>query len=85
VTFPITLTGAVAGSALVFIPVSGEYLVPHFIGEGKVSVAGTTVMEWFDHRHWPYAAAVATWLAVIVLVPIGVSLWWKSRQGELAS
>jgi ABC-type spermidine/putrescine transport system permease subunit II len=79
VTFPITLPGAVAGSAHVFIPVSGEYLIPHFIGDGKVSVAGTTVMEWFDHRHWPYAAAVGAWLAAIVLLPIGGSLWWKSR------
>jgi len=80
VTFPITLTGAASGAALVFIPVSGEYLIPHFIGDGKVSVAGTLVMEWFDHRHWPYAAACATWLAAIVLVPIGASLVWRSRE-----
>jgi ABC-type spermidine/putrescine transport system permease subunit I len=80
VTFPITLSGAVSGAALVFIPVSGEYLIPHFIGDGKVSVAGTLVMEWFDHRHWPYAAASATWLAAIVLVPIAASLVWKSRE-----
>ena len=70
VTFPITLPGAISGAALVFIPVSGEYLIPHFIGDGKVSVVGTLVMEWFDQRHWPYAAACATWLAAIVLVPI---------------
>jgi ABC-type spermidine/putrescine transport system, permease component I len=80
VTFPITLPGAISGAALVFIPVSGEYLIPHFIGDGKVSVAGTLVMEWFDHRHWPYAAACAVWLAAVVLVPIGVSLVWKSRE-----
>ena len=78
VTFPITLRGAAAGAALVFIPVSGEYLIPHFIGEGKVSVVGTLVMEWFDRRHWPYAAACATWLAAIVLVPMTASLIWKS-------
>jgi ABC-type spermidine/putrescine transport system permease subunit I len=84
VTFPITLTGAASGAALVFIPVSGEYLIPHFIGDGKVSVAGTLVMEWFDHRHWPYAAACAAWLALIVLVPIGASLVWKSREPGLA-
>jgi ABC-type spermidine/putrescine transport system permease subunit I len=79
VTFPITLPGAIAGAALVFIPVSGEYLIPHFIGDGKVSVVGTLVMEWFGHRHWPYAAACATWLAAIVLVPIVTSLVWRSR------
>jgi ABC-type spermidine/putrescine transport system permease subunit I len=78
VTFPITLRGAAAGAALVFIPVSGEYLIPHFIGEGKVSVVGTLVMEWFDRRHWPYAAACATWLAAIVLLPMAASLVWKS-------
>lgn len=74
VTMPITLPGAISGAALVFIPASGEYLIPHFIGDGKVNVVGTLVIEWFGHRHWPYAAACATWLAVIVLVPIIGSL-----------
>ncbi len=74
VTLPLTLPGALSGAALVFIPVSGEYLIPHFIGDGKVTVVGTLVMEWFGHRHWPYAAACATWLAAIVLVPIVASL-----------
>ncbi len=79
VTLPITLPAAASGVALVFIPVSGEYLIPHFIGDGKVNVLGTLVMEWFGHRHWPYAAACATWLAAIVLLPIIGSLIWKSR------
>lgn len=78
VALPITLPGAASGAALVFIPVSGEYLIPHFIGEGKVNVAGTLVMEWFGHRHWPYAAACATWLAAIVIIPLVGSLAWHT-------
>jgi spermidine/putrescine transport system permease protein len=70
VIVPLTLPGAISGAALVFIPVSGEYLIPHFIGDGKVNVLGTLVIEWFGHRHWPYAAACAAWLAVIVIGPI---------------
>jgi len=84
VTIPLTLPGAASGAALVFIPVSGEYLIPHFIGDGKVNVVGTLVMDWFGHRHWPYAAACATWLAAIVLVPIIGSLVWRSRAGSAA-
>lgn len=80
VTFPITFSGAASGAALVFIPAMGEYLIPHFIGNGKVSVAGTLVMEQFEHRHWPYAAACATWLAAVVLLPIIGSAIWTSRQ-----
>jgi len=85
VTVPLTLPAAASGAALVFIPVSGEYLIPHFIGDGKVNVIGPLVMEWFGHRHWPYAAACATWLAAIVLLPIVGSLIWKSqtRQAEI--
>lgn len=85
VTVPITLPAAASGAALVFIPVSGEYLIPHFIGDGKVNVVGTLMMEWFGHRHWPYAAACATWLAAIVLVPVIGSLIWKSRDEGLES
>ena len=84
VTVPITLPAAASGAALVFIPVSGEYLIPHFIGDGKVNVLGTLVMEWFGHRHWPYAAACATWLAAILLIPVIASLTWKSRDQTLS-
>jgi spermidine/putrescine transport system permease protein len=80
VTFPITLRGAISGAALVFIPTSGEYLIPHFIGDGQVSVVGTVVLEWFGHRHWPYAAACATWLAAIVLAPLVVALVRKTED-----
>jgi len=82
VTLPITLPGAISGAALVFIPVSGEYLIPHFIGEGKVNVVGTLVMEWFAYRNWPYAAACATWLAAIVLLPMVGSMIWRVREGD---
>ena len=85
VTFPITLPGAVAGAALVFISASGEYLIPHFIGDGKVSLIGPLVMEWFEHRHWPYAAASAMWLAAIVLVPMAASLLWSGREAGVLS
>jgi len=80
VTFPITLRGAAAGAVLVFIPASGEYLVPHFIGDGQVSVMGTLIMEWFDHRHWPYAAACAAWLVAVILLPMLLGAGWGLWQ-----
>ena len=68
-------------SALVFIPVSGEYLVPHFIGEGKVTVVGTLIVQNFmERRNWPYAAACAMWLLGIVLVPLVLSMFNRDVQ-----
>jgi ABC-type spermidine/putrescine transport system permease subunit I len=75
VIWPVTRPGMWAGCALVFIPVSGEYLVPHFIGEGKVNVIGTLIVQQFmERRNWPYAAACAVWLLVIVLLPVIASI-----------
>jgi ABC-type spermidine/putrescine transport system permease subunit I len=82
VTWPITRPGMWAGEALVFIPCCGEYLVPHFIGEGKVMVVGgLIVQEFMERRNWPYAAACAMWLAAIVILPIAASLVGRRDQG----
>jgi ABC-type spermidine/putrescine transport system permease subunit I len=83
VTWPITRPGMWAGCALVFIPASGEYLVPHFIGEGKVTVIGKLIIhEFMGNRNWPYAAACAVWLVAIVLVPILFSLFSRTPQSS---
>jgi ABC-type spermidine/putrescine transport system permease subunit I len=79
VTFPITRPGMWAGCALVFIPCSGEYLVPHFIGEGRVIVIGKLIIhEFMSNRNWPYAAACAVWLVLIVLLPVVFSLFSRT-------
>jgi spermidine/putrescine transport system permease protein len=88
VVWPVTRPGMWAGCALVFIPVSGEYLVPHFVGEGKVTLVGTLIAQQFmELRNWPYAAACAVWLLGIVLVPMIVSLLNReiggARSGDL--
>jgi spermidine/putrescine transport system permease protein len=81
VVWPITRPGMWAGCALVFIPVSGEYLVPHFVGEGKVMVVGTLIVQQFmERRNWPYAAACALWLLAIVLAPLIGSLWVRETD-----
>ena len=84
VTWPLTRPGVWAGGALVFIPCCGEYLVPHFIGQGKVTVIGGLIFKGMDSRNWPYAAACAVWLAMVILFPIIVSLLGNRRQGEPA-
>jgi spermidine/putrescine transport system permease protein len=74
VTWPLTRPGLWAGCALVFIPAAGEYLVPHFIGDGKVDVLGTQIVKEFtERRNWPYAAACAVWLFLLVIVPALIS------------
>jgi ABC-type spermidine/putrescine transport system permease subunit I len=82
VTLPATRSGMAAGAALVFIPASGEYLIPHFLGDGQVEVVGTLIMRQFELRNWPYAAACAAWLAALVLVPMVASLLFAREAAD---
>lgn len=79
VTWPITRPGMLAGAAMVFIPVMGEYLAPTFIGNGKVELIGMVIWKQFEQRNWPYAAACAVWLTTIVLAPMLLALMWRTK------
>ena len=37
-------------------------------------------MRAIQNRNIPHASALATLMAVSVLVPLGLAMWWKSRQ-----
>ena len=60
VTLPLALPGVLAGSLLVFIPVTGEYLVPAILGGDKTAYAGNLIAQQFlEARDWPFGAAIA--------------------------
>ncbi len=71
VTFPLSLPGVVAGCLLVFIPVTGEFVIPDLLGgSGTLMIGRTLWAEFFNNRDWPVASAVAVILLLILVVPI---------------
>ena len=72
VILPLSLPGVAAGSALVFVPAIGEYVVPALLGGPQAQLIGKVLWEeFFANRDWPTASAVAVWLLVLlVAVPI---------------
>ena len=60
VTLPLALPGIVAGSLLVFIPLTGEYLIPAILGGNKTAYTGTLIAQQFSEAHdWPLGSAIA--------------------------
>jgi putrescine transport system permease protein len=71
VTFPLSLPGVIAGCALVFIPVIGEFVIPDLLGGAGTQMIGRTIwVEFFNNRDWPVASAVTVLLLLILVVPI---------------
>ena len=71
ITFPLSLPGVIAGSMLVFIPATGEFVIPDLLGGSDTLMIGKTLWdEFFHNRDWPMASTVATILLIVLVVPI---------------
>jgi putrescine transport system permease protein len=71
ITLPLSLPGVFAGSLLVFVPATGEYLIPKLLG-GAVNLMIAPVLwdSFFVARNWPIAAAATVALVLILLLPL---------------
>ena len=85
ITFPLSLPGVVAGCFLVFIPVTGEFVIPDLLGGSDTLMIGKTLWsEFFNNRDWPLASAVAVVLLLILVIPIVLFQNMEARRQEAA-
>jgi spermidine/putrescine transport system permease protein len=71
ITFPLALPGVATGSMLVFILLMGDYILPQYLGGGKVFFIGNALVDLFlQSRNWPYGAAVSITLVAIMFVTV---------------
>ncbi|MDU0342757.1 ABC transporter permease [Bosea rubneri] len=71
VTLPLSLPGILAGSALVFIPAIGEFVIPDLLGGPDTLMVGKVLWsEFFSNRDWPLASAVAIVLLIVLVLPL---------------
>ncbi|MEE3288858.1 MAG: ABC transporter permease subunit [Pseudomonadota bacterium] len=81
VILPLTVPGMVAGSLLVFIPATGEFVIPDLLGGGNVLMIGRVLYNEFHANHdWPVASAVAIMLLVVLVVPMMIYQHIQSKQ-----
>ncbi|MEM7173095.1 MAG: ABC transporter permease subunit [Pseudomonadota bacterium] len=82
VTLPLTVPGIVAGSLLVFIPATGEFVIPDLLGGGNVLMIGRVLYgEFFSNYDWPVASAVAIALLLLLVIPMMI---YQHYQGKSA-
>ncbi len=81
VTIPLSKSGIIAGSFLVFIPALGEFVIPSLLGGSSTLMIGKVLWEeFFSNRDWPVASAVAVVLLLILIIPI--ILFQRNEQKE---
>ncbi len=83
VTLPLSIPGIVAGSLLVFIPATGEYVIPDLLGGGNVQMIGRVLYnEFHQNKDWPVASAVAIALLFLLVVPMMIYQRYQAKEAE---
>ncbi len=83
VTLPLSMPGIIAGGLLVFIPATGEYVIPALLGNPSSPMIGRVLFdEFYSNRDWPVASAVAVVLLILLVVPILMFQHYQMRQAE---
>lgn len=73
--------GLISAVLMVFIPAIGSYVIPQMLGGTNCVLIGNKIfMRAIQNRNIPHASALAALMAVSVLVPIALAMWWKRRQ-----
>ncbi len=73
VTLPLSLPGVVAGFLLVFIPATGEFVIPALLGAPDSLTMGRVIWDsFFQENDWPQAAALSVVLLGVLLGPFAV-------------
>jgi putrescine transport system permease protein len=84
VVMPLSAPGIYAGSALVFVPAVGEFVIPELLGGPATLTVGRLVWnEFFGNMSWPTAASLSMVLLMFVVLPI--VLTQRRREIKLLS
>ena len=84
VTLPLSMPGIATGCMLVFILLMGEFLIPAFLGGGKVYFVGNALVDLFlQSRNWPFGAAISVTLVAIMLITVTFYMrMFNSKSGR---
>jgi spermidine/putrescine transport system permease protein len=81
ITFPLSLPGVYAGSALVFIPAFGIFAIPDILGGPDDSLIGNVIKQQFlETRDWPFGSVLSIVLTVLALGLAGLAAWVGRRS-----
>lgn len=83
ITLPLSKTGIIAGSMLVFVPAVGEFVIPDLVGGSDNLMVGKTLwMAFSDQNNWPLASALAVVMVMLLVIPIVLFQHYENREIE---
>ncbi|MDB6123628.1 MAG: Binding-protein-dependent transport system inner rane component [Pedosphaera sp.] len=78
---PQIMPGLIAGTIFVFLPATGQFVIPDLLGGAKTVMLGNAIQQQFGQsRDWPFGSAIA--FVALALVMVGLWLYARKSQGK---
>jgi spermidine/putrescine transport system permease protein len=81
ITLRLTLPGVVTGALLVFIPMTGEYIIPNILGGGRYEFVGNLIGDTFSEaQNPPFGSALAIALMAALSVFVVIYILFATKE-----
>ncbi|MDX6308618.1 MAG: spermidine/putrescine transport system permease protein [Nocardioidaceae bacterium] len=81
ITFRLTLPGIVTGALLVFIPMSGEYIIPNILSGGQYEFVGNVIGDQFNSaQNQPFGSALSISLMVALSGFVAIYIFFATKE-----
>jgi len=81
ITLRLTLPGVVTGALLVFIPMTGEYIIPNILSGGKYELVGNVIGDQFNQaQNQPFGSALSIALMAALSVFVIVYIVFARKE-----
>lgn len=86
ITLRLTLPGFVTGALLVFIPMTGEYIIPNILSGGKYEFVGNVIGEQFgEAQNQPFGSALSIALMAALSVFVVVYILFATKEEQFGA
>jgi spermidine/putrescine transport system permease protein len=83
ITLRLTLPGIVTGALLVFIPMTGEYVIPSILGGGNFDFVGNVIGDVFNSaQNEPFGSALAIGLMLALSVFVFLYIFFATKEEQ---
>jgi spermidine/putrescine transport system permease protein len=86
ITLRLTLPGVITGALLVFIPMTGEYIIPNILGGGTYEFVGNVIGDTFNSaQDEPLGSALAMGLMAALAVFVAIYIMFASKEEQFGA
>jgi spermidine/putrescine transport system permease protein len=86
ITLRLTLPGVVTGGLLVFIPMTGEYIIPNILSGGNYEFVGNVIGDQFNQaQNQPFGSALSIALMIALSVFVVVYILFATKEEQFGA